>query len=453
MQNLAPEISHKLVGILAPKYDWVELVPEEDQTRTIPNVGSTGYNSFVIDGTNVINASRSRFLADYFPQAAALKANWTRADTTIFQEVRLDTEQGKKNIFQQTQSNYITHAVQKYLTKETDMLGYPIYASGVVDTPGKFLMPNNYLADAGNSQRPDGTDADRSYIETAYIQGASAVNTAEPHLYIDCPLSQIRHSLLELDKNLYFGQNIILKFIYDAAGHLYWTSTDKDDPDATDLDYTGSATIQNVRLLLCIETNQQIIDEYVEQYSKGGNIVWFEVTRIDTQGGNTTSNNKMSLSQITPGDGLRCKMIYSILYDGTETGNNKFNNSNLAQAKYTSIQTKMNQKTFLQQNPMLPANGDDYSRLRDSIAGSCIISQNIFQYNSIWVDNWCTSRIRLSDRDSYFWNSKTDGFDITQSNSTHLTTYIAVGGVAQLLMKILVFSRSLKLSSEGIEVN
>lgn len=130
------------------------------------------------------------------------------------------------------------------------------------------------------------------------------------------------------------------------------------------------------------------------------------------------------------------------------TGNNMFDISNVGQAKYLTIQTTLNSQPLSAQWNLDCVAQEDYMILqkKGKLHRSCILDSNIYQYNSVWVDDWCNGS--LCDRDGLYANT-IQGIDMPMNNIIHVTNYPSTPNIQSVMYKAIITGRILKTSSRG----
>jgi len=86
---------------------------------------------------------------------------------------------------------------------------------------GRYLRTSNSLStsitcteDAPFAGRYDGTPSEINYLETKYLE-PGAINTNDPIFNISLPLGMLKDSIFAIDKDLFFGEVITLKIIWN----------------------------------------------------------------------------------------------------------------------------------------------------------------------------------------------------------------------------------------------
>ena len=85
--------------------------------------------------------------------------------------------------------------------------------------------------------------------------------------------------------------------------------------------------------------------------------------------------------------------VYHGVYNTTEALNTIYDHTNVdpttkvAGAKVTSFYTQLN-NSRLQEYNLTSASGDEWTQLKDSLAGSSILSSNMYYYNWFWRESF-----------------------------------------------------------------
>jgi len=230
----------------------------------------------------------------------------------------------------------------------------------------------NVIAAAG--QRPDNTAVNTSYLEPRYIESGSAVNTADPVFEFQVNLGRIVNSIFSIDKDLYFGGEILyLRIVWNPTTKIGFIGTSGTNPTTGVAAFPGNIALTNLTLYMAVEQNPQIENGLKSKVlsPEGFNLLVPYIYQNKISLGGTTQNLSVKYSRA---HGSRLLKIYWAPYSATESSNTAYNHNNLANAKVTQFYTTVNNTRTSQFN--YNCDGDDYRMQKKKLQGSCILSSN-----------------------------------------------------------------------------
>jgi hypothetical protein len=424
-------------------YDYIKLSTDQSSgSMTATASGGDGFQT-VISALKVCNLSRSRIKLDYTcPDGGVGVFNWVPKLTHIFENVQLMPE-SFSSLIDMTKANIVQRVVAPYTTKKEDLDNYDLYSNGGSKN-GRFLRKSNSLVTDVGAVRFDNTDSTSNYDEIQYCEPGTA-DTEDPVLSIDMPLSSLKHTFYEPDRNVVFPTNTTIRFDFTATNKIYWTGSSGTDPTATAAAGAGDVAITNLEFHLCVETDPQIIKDTLEKFKTTGLKCPFEYVRIQTKS-ETSSTSKSLSTGLNSGDGKFLKRVYNVVAHTTTTGPNAFNIDNTAAAKYSKVRTNIN-SVYIQNTELDVSKGADYAYMYNKgyFDKSCIFNQAIFNYNSVLVDLF--EKNSLCDRKGIYHNIEQG---VPNVNLTHEVQY-TTASAAHTLYKIFVFSKTLLLHADGLK--
>ncbi len=372
---------------------------------------------------------------------------------------------------------------------DTNLVAGPI--PGANTTIGRFLRPNNcltiqpsivYVNQSRGTQSPsiqarnnaadiaygitpsllsirhDNSLASIDYTEPQYfessttpIAAAANVNPQTPPMYFqfELPFSDIHNSLLALNKDLYFGGEIlILRIVWDNTSHICYTSTQQKGLNVYDMTATfavvnqysgmlpgggvnaasvptpyvplaGNILIDNLTIYLAVEKNPDIANSVMNAVNTdiGMSVLSDYIFPYKLNLG-PSSVQSISL-RFNRGHGRRLKYICAAIFNNTEANNtiydhsnNGFNGTNIPTVvdpvnatglrykgdgylngtKLRSFYTLLNNNR-LQEYDLNCLRNDDYKYILNLIDESVIQNDNVYQYNRLWVENFCGGKL------------------------------------------------------------
>ena len=414
--TFAPQVEYVKKILLNPSYRISKLIPLTGQGLSL-GISSTTNAQFELQ-TNVMNLSRSRLTFDvYVPWSVAGAYNWIQADPlALFDRIQLYTRGGVSLLDLNGVNNY-SSLVTPYKTKLQDMLqrslgGMPSGATAVSTTINTVVATDSQLVPiqgiqacniAGLSNyRPDGTTASDNFVEQRHlfqsvIQGvvpaAPAVIgvTGQMTLSYQINLSNLIHSICEIDQDLYFGENLILSLTFAPCQKFTWSAAAQNLPAGGALPPTYASTVTNLSLYLSVETNQEVANALVAKaHSPEGFSI--NVPFVYSQKYASTVGASSSIFQrFNRGHGSRILRFYYGLFNTAETLNTTLDHSNVNNGKITSYYSTLNNMRCQEFSVECGASLDWLVNNHD-IDRSSILSINQFKYQFCHMENYAGQR-------------------------------------------------------------
>ena len=300
----------------------------------------------------------------------------------------------------------------------------------------RIIQQQNYLQE-GN-QMPQAVDATGSIditeqrylfnVGRADLQQGVANNISTLNYVIK--FGQIPHSIFSVNKDLYFGETLILQINWAPLNRVGFQGSCFDvraenrganspdiatelHPASTYLGYTRPSTgvavaanaaaailnattafspnvvaqMNNITLYLAVETNRLLIETIVRQMSTSGLrlLIPYVVSGKYTSTAGNTQNVQQRINRAWGRTLLR---IYHSVFNASETEINAYNNYNVAgagtvQSFYTTLDNDRIQEVNLDCRYQ-----DDYLFLKEMFEGTAYQSAPHYQSNWSWVDDW-----------------------------------------------------------------
>lgn len=288
---------------------------------------------------------------------------------------------------------------------------------------------NNYLMNGNQMPQAVGATGTIPRTEQRYLFGVGRANTQctttgnATYLNYLIKFGQIPHSIFSVDKDLYFGETLILQInwapinrigfkgnaveitaaaaavpqtLYELhPASLYLGNTEPvaavvANTGGTVLSATGGAVnfqMNNVTCYLAVETNRMLIETIVRQMATSGlrMLVPYVTCNKYTSTAGTTQNVQQRLNRAWGRTLLR---VYHSSFNLAETEIHAYNNYNVAGAN-----TILNFYTTLDNDRMQEVNlscvtQDDYLFLQEMLKGTSFQSATHYQANWSWLDDW-----------------------------------------------------------------
>lgn len=380
-----PELDYNSYPVNHGSYQLTKLVPQTG-TQTFPITSGT---EVVFElPPKVFNFAESYLrydlVSDVNVEGNAIQ-HWIDG-VCDFRQVQLYTRNGLM-LLDCDNINYAMNLTSRYEEKIDDVINNDIYTNGSGYSDG--LRINNKASGAATfAVRPNGDALNRPYTEPSYLGTSSATNMAIA-FQKQLPLSVFHNTLLEIDKDLYFGGEILyLRLVLPDPTYVAFLSTSVTNPTTAARTITGAAnlSLENTTLYLAIEQNQVIENSIKQTIMSGGLSLHIPYLYVNKQ--NLSGTSQSVSVRYNKGHGQKLKKLFWGCYTAAGTVNNTFNHNNSASAKVTSFYTAINNVRTSQFNYTID-NGDDWMVLKDKLKGSCILDSNNFYYNWFWLENFC----------------------------------------------------------------
>jgi hypothetical protein len=416
----SPQVEYTKKVLLIPSYRISKLIPLTGQGLTL-GISSTTNTQFELQ-TNVMNLSRSCLTFDItLPFQGAGAYQWCQADPlALFDRIQLYTRGGVSLIDLQGANNF-SSLVTPYKTKLTDLIQRTIggtVVNGAVSTTINSVMAtdSNQVPIQGiqasngiftTNFRPDGTNGIDNYAEQKHLfqspAGVAQVifNPVGPVaavaqvgficLSYQLNLSNIIHSIAELDQDLYFGENLILSLTYAPCQKFTWTTQVLNQPHTVPIAPVNASTITNLSLYLSIETNLEIANGLIAKtHSPEGFSI--NVPFVYSQKYASTAGSSSSIFQrFNRGHGSRILRFYYGLFNTLETCNSTLDHSNVGCSKITNYYSTINNMRC-QEFPVDCTMSLDWLVNSGDIDHSSILSINQFKYQFCHMENYSGQR-------------------------------------------------------------
>jgi hypothetical protein len=273
---------------------------------------------------------------------------------------------------------------------------------------------------AGNAQPHLATAAgsirrtEQRYVFTVGRAATSAAgnnNTFRTRLGYLIKFGQIPHCLLSVNKDLYFGETLILQINWSPLRRVAWSNrsytytaetalvsdrTYEYSPASIPqviiagggafLDANNFAQVKGITLYLAVETNRTLIDSIVRQMSTNGLRLLVPYTYTNKYTSNATISQNVQ-QRINRAWGRTLLRIYHSVFNLDETSHFAYDNTNVSGAKVNEFYTSLDNDRLQEMN-ISCVRQEDYMMLKELIKGTSYQSSRHYQDNWSWVDEW-----------------------------------------------------------------
>lgn len=402
--NEAIDYSAKLAS--HPSYRVNRVVPLTGSNVTISS--ATTESQIEIPQT-VFNLSKSTidFTLSIAAAAALHATNLNTLGASMFDSIQLSTRTGLP-LAQINNVDMFTRAVNPYVTRFDDYITYDTSLGSTtaafaynIDLGSNFSSSNaertaTPVAALGfNSTRVRPTPAnpslmaaqipDRSYTEPMYFKQSDIASAVVCHFSI--PLKQLApHTVMSLNKDLYFGQALILRLNWNTIAKLGWDTASAVITN-TPVNITGAVTVTGARLSLQVEQNEIIRKSVIDRVmSQGMSMVVPYVHSYlysAPPGISSTHQQRWNSSH-----GQKLLNIYSFVANSfAYHGFNPDIANDRDDKKVLTVQPSMN-SVNLTDNPVDESKKEGYQLMKPLLDGSVIQSSDIYDYNRVHIQSY-----------------------------------------------------------------
>lgn len=440
--SLSQQLDYKKVNYVHPTYKYNRVLPLSGSQNSI--ITTAGGNEVLMEfPISAINLSRSILKFTLTPAAGGQNAalvnlyNWIYLDTlSPIRQIQLYTRSGIYLCDLNEVANY-TKLVWKTDIKFDEFICNTVQING---RNSEIISKINEVA--GANQRPqDSSAVESSFTENKYaLQQTGGANTVGPIVTFEIPLKRLYNTIFSVDKDIYFGEIIIFRFVFNQSSRICWKSVTNNNPtggapaanyNTQATAYDGNITVSGIELLLRTETNQEIVNQLRTQVlSSGLNILipYVYTYKNSLVGGTQTVSIRMNR-----GNGITLKKIYHSVFNSNETVNQQttgaanfagrataYDNDNrpyisatgdgaVARSKVLSFYTMLDNNR-LQEFDLNTVTFDDYKINKNMFRGTAIQGMDQYYFNWVWIENWSGTEELHNHEDT----NKLTGLDLSR---------------------------------------
>lgn len=227
---------------------------------------------------------------------------------------------------------------------------------------------------------------------------------------IQFPMKYVYNSIFNLDKDLYFGEVLQLRIVFDSKDACGLVSLSQTSPitSATSL---NDILLKNISFYLAIEQDLNIANQIISKVNTTGMVVPIPYIYSYKQNPGTGNNHSLSL-RFNTAHGKKLRRIYYAPFNNDETLVYAFDRSN--QNGTTGVKefyTLLNNER-LQEFNVTTVDAKDFMIISNKIKESAVVSLGFYRSSWFWCDDF-TSEKELHSRESQ---------DITLSSGVDLSS-------------------------------
>lgn len=303
--------------------------------------------------------------------------------------------------------------LQEYLTYEASLgaitsvianvtdLGFNFFRAKVAPTATPTILSGNYPQSCSTrigANTGVAVTSEDDYIEPCYFhQGGVA---GAQYINYSLPLSKIApHTLLSLNKDMYFGQAVIFRVNWTPIAKIGWDTADPANISTTPLNIVSAVTYTGLHMKLAIEQNPVVISTLVNRVNTTGlslNIPFVHSYLYSSPSAVATTMQQ----RFNRAHGERLLHVYHFVAN-TNASNYAHLNADISNllptpdgvnnAKINSFMPSLNSSN-LSEYVINALKGEDYENMRDLLKGSVITSKNVYDHNRCYVLSWRKGR-------------------------------------------------------------
>ena len=289
-----------------------------------------------------------------------------------------------------TLNSGITMATAAALTADVDPLAAATLAANTSVLSLSPLAPVNDIARCNGTANHQ-TSAE-TYVATAYTPNTEPVNiylapivAASTAISYQIDLSAFKDTIMELNKNIYFGDNLVLTINWNSCTKIGFNNTTNTGALGTGpTTFTVPLQLNNLFLYTATETDPTIISQLVSAVNNGefSLIVPF----VNSQKYSSAASGSNAMQQ-------RINATYG--HTLLRTYFSCFNNSEVSQFAYTHNDSVIvDYNTYmdglrLQDFTLKVSDSTHWLYNERNFKNSCMQSLQQFKANFVHIDNWC----------------------------------------------------------------
>lgn len=400
---ISSELANKSKMYSHPKYRFTQLYPitNANQNTTITASGGTEIQ-FQIP-VKTINLSESYLSLSINPPAGgANRGNIFHASPLSFlRHIQLFTQSGVY-ITDLYYANQYMNTVYFPETSLEDLQTNEIVTSSTVNKWTTLAQQNAALGASVNADyaRRVSTDvagalaatsiADDAigFSERKYFYTYGDANTATPVINIKIPMSYIKNTIFSMNRDLYFGEVLNLRFVTESYNSVGFICTHPvADVRANNAEFTGNLIMSNVIFFLAVEQDLAISQAIINEMNAGNvNIsIPYVYSYKTTNGASTTQTISLRLNR---SHGHKLRRIYHAPTHATETGIYCYLRDNKGGVNTVSSYYTLLNNDRLQEFNVDCVTAQDYMLLKHKLDRGVYSSVDTYQQNWFHVDDF-----------------------------------------------------------------
>jgi hypothetical protein len=460
MEPLKPQsINYKKIEQVSGKYRFNRV---SMNNLTGSNVPLTNNSSVTIEfklPVGVYNLSRS--FISYVNNVNAVTASTYVYDNTlsIASSIQFGTSGGLNLCDVQYANNYINLVrpidtpIDVFLSNDNTTGLYPITPANAITANSNNVFPQSFAVNGTNPYNMPTTTQLLNPVVNGICAVRQSVATTSPVVNSTIfPLSGVTNTILAMDKDQYFPDNMYLRILTALSGKVAYQAANVNDGSTTPANISVQPTLNNVYLYLAMEKDQLIIDSLHSKYASGN--LKYQIPYVIAYRNQVLANTSTIQIQLNSGNGKKLKRVITSFYNTDETtwgtkSNLAYDHSNVNAIKCTSYQTYIDNMP-LQDSIMscalptaLLSGMDDWRENKQICKGSAI--KNSLEYNQNWFH---ADRFNEKNENTDIQSDNIDeGLSLATPKAWSIQANMAVPAVNYTFCNVI---RDLSISSAGV---
>jgi len=237
-----------------------------------------------------------------------------------------------------------------------------------------------------NTTSPAASDLD--YTEPSYVyrsakEAGAGQSVLNMNVYL--PLKYIKNTIFSLDKDIYFGEIILMRVVWAQSKKIVFSNTGDTNLHTGALATTNTIGVQGLALYLAVEKNPEVTNSLRERIASGGLNILFPYVHYEKNARN--GGNQNVTLRFNRAHGLRLLKIYHSIFHSVEESDTAYDHNNINGAKCTYYYTMLNNERQQEYNVEC-AQLDDYNLHRKFLKDKVLQTANMYQYNWFHLDNY-----------------------------------------------------------------
>lgn len=319
IEQAVAEVDYRRKVQEIPMYKHSKLLPlSGSQSTTVTSSGGQEV-IFELGASECHNLSRSVLRFTATPAAGGASTyNWTWAHTPgIIREIHLVSRGGVYVVQARNLPRWLN--VARFYCKPVDDIMNNDNSSGA---EGLLVVDDSDGTGAKcKSPTSDTAPAARAYNLAIRYNEIGGSNTATPVISFAIPMSELVSTLFEQNKDIYFGQVMQVKVVFNSSSASIWASASATNPTSSAAAYTGNIAITNLAFYDAIQTNQNLKNSLITATLASGVSLLYDNYFDFKQSVTGTASSMIIKLNRTYGKSLKRMFV---TYNNTESANTTY---------------------------------------------------------------------------------------------------------------------------------
>jgi hypothetical protein len=264
-------------------------------------------------------------------------------------------------------------------------------------------------------------------------------------LDVSLPFSSFKHSILSVDKNLYFNENLCLQIYWNNTDNFAFIATAVTDPVSGVASLEADPVISNIQMSLATEGNLAIVSQTIDKVQKEGITLPFSYPSVTRQ--SLTSASPSYTLQLTKAFGQRIVAIITAPFSQvSKCGANQHFRGTI-----TQYNTFINSVALRYQGGFNTLISQDYW-----LANRAFLDRSVVQTIGEYVQTeWLHCDSFFGDKSLYLADmsqNDVDGLDVSNASSTWQIQSTLSASTAYTWVSIIIGQKVLSITKDGAYV-